>query len=83
MTCKIDVVLISCGKMRLKDFKIEINSHSIFLFLFITIFLGMNLSPVSAATIDIASGLQNSDIQTLIDGSQQGDTINFIGILII
>ena len=65
--------------MRLKDFKIEINSHSIFLFLFITIFLGMNLSPVSAATIDVASGLQNSDIQTLIDGSQQGDTINFIG----
>jgi len=79
MTCKIDVVLISCGKMRLKDFKTEINSHSIFLFLIITIFLGMSLSPVSAATIDIASGLQNSDIQTLIDGSQQGDTINFIG----
>ena len=65
--------------MSLKDFKIEINSSLVFLFLLIIILIGLNISPVSAATIDIASGLQNSDIQTLIDGSQQGDTINFIG----
>ncbi|MFZ0441588.1 MAG: right-handed parallel beta-helix repeat-containing protein [Methanobacterium sp.] len=65
--------------MSLKDFKIEINSRLVFLFLLIIIFIGLNISTVSAATIDIASGLQNSDIQTLIDGSQQGDTINFIG----
>jgi len=48
--------------MCLKDFKIEINSTIVFLFLLITIFNGLNISPVSAATIDIASGLQNSDI---------------------
>ena len=65
--------------MSLKDFKIEINSSLVFLFMLIIIFIGLNISTVSAATIDIDSGLQNSDIQTLIDGSQQGDTINFIG----
>jgi parallel beta-helix repeat protein len=37
------------------------------------------MSPASAATINIAPGLQNYDIQNLINGSTQGDTINFLG----
>ena len=47
--------------MSLNDFKIEINSSLVFLFLLIIILIGLNISPVSAATIDIASGLQNSE----------------------
>ena len=64
--------------MNLDPFK-NINYRSIFLLLFIAIFLGINLNPVSAATVNVTSGLQNYDIQALIDGAQAGDTINFMG----
>lgn len=64
--------------MSLNLFK-DINVVTIFLLLFIAIFLGVNMNPVSAATINVSSGLQNYDIQTLIDGAQAGDTINFAG----
>lgn len=64
--------------MNLDSFK-NINSRSIFLLLFIAIFLGINLNPVSAATVNVTSGLQNYDIQALIDGAQAGDTIDFMG----
>jgi parallel beta-helix repeat protein len=64
--------------MSLDSFK-NINFCSIFLLLSIVIFLGIILNPVSAATINVSSGLQNYDIQSLIDGAQSGDTINFMG----
>ena len=64
--------------MSLNPFK-KINFISILLLIFIAIFLGMSMNPVSAATINVSSGLQNYDIQTLIDGAQAGDTINFAG----
>ncbi len=66
--------------MSSNDSKIKINCHSILSLLFILIFLlTINISPVSAVSIDIVQGLQNYDIQTLIDGSHNGDTINFTG----
>ncbi len=55
------------------------NIRSILLSLSIIIFICSNISTVSAATINIAPGLQNNEIQSLINGSNQGDTINFLG----
>ncbi len=55
------------------------NLSQVFLLLSIIILISTNISPASAATINIAPGLQNYDIQTLINGSNQGDTINFLG----
>jgi len=62
-----------------KKIKVLMNIRSILLLLSIIIFISTNMSPASAATINIAPGLQNYDIQTLINGSNQGDTINFLG----
>ncbi len=64
--------------MSLNSFK-NINSCSIFLLVSVVIFLGISVNPVSAATINVTSGLQNYDIQALIDGAQAGDTVNFMG----
>lgn len=64
--------------MSLNPFK-NINHSSIFLLLFIAIFFGINLNTVSAATINVDPGLQNYDIQTLINEAHSGDTINFTG----
>ena len=55
------------------------NLRSILLLLSIIIFIGSNMPTASAATINIAPGLQNSQIQSMINGSNQGDTINFLG----
>jgi hypothetical protein len=65
--------------MNSKKIKEILNLRSILLLLSIIIFISTNMSPASAATINIAPGLQNYDIQTLINGSNQGDTINFLG----
>ena len=64
--------------MSLNSFKNR-NSCLICLLLFIAVFLVISLNPVSAATINVSSGLQNYDIQALIDGAHSGDTINFMG----
>lgn len=56
-----------------------VNLHSILLSLSIIIFICSNITTVSAATINIAPGLQNNEIQSLINASNQGDTINFMG----
>jgi parallel beta-helix repeat protein len=37
------------------------------------------ISPVSSATINIDSNLNNQDIQLLIDNANHGDTFNFVG----
>lgn len=41
------------------------------------IFLGMNLAPVMASNITVSSGMQNSDVQNLINNAKTGDTLNF------
>ena len=56
-----------------------INLRSTLLLLSIIIFISSNVSTASAATINVTSGLQNNEIQSLINGSNQGDTINFLG----
>ena len=64
--------------MSLDSFK-NINFYSIFLLVSVVVFLGISVNPVSAATINVTSGLQNYDIQALIDGAHAGDTIDFMG----
>ena len=56
-----------------------LNLRSILISLSIIIFICSNITTVSAATINIAPGLQNNEIQNLINGSNQGDTIKFLG----
>jgi parallel beta-helix repeat protein len=65
--------------MKSEKIKKIMNLRSIVLLLSIIIFININMSTASATTIKIAPGLQNYDIQTLINGSNQGDTIKFMG----
>ena len=51
----------------------------LFSLLIIMICVGMNLNPVSSTDINISQGLNNTDIQTIINGAHSGDTINFTG----
>lgn len=55
------------------------NFRKLLLLLSIIIFIGSNVPTVSAATINVDPGLQNYEIQKLINGSHQGDTISFLG----
>jgi uncharacterized repeat protein (TIGR01451 family) len=55
-----------------------INKYLILSFVVLSIF-GSGIASASAATITVASGLNNTQIQTIIDGSQSGDTIQFLG----
>lgn len=41
--------------------------------------IGSGMSSASAATVNVAPGLSNTDIQAIIDGAQTGDTIQFLG----
>jgi uncharacterized repeat protein (TIGR01451 family) len=41
--------------------------------------LGSGVSSVSAATVNVDSGLNNAQIQTIIDNANSGDTIQFLG----
>lgn len=41
--------------------------------------LGSGISSASAATVTVADGLNNTEIQTIIDGAQSGDTVKFLG----
>lgn len=41
--------------------------------------LGSGVSSASAATVTVASGLNNTQIQTIIDNANSGDTIEFLG----
>ena len=41
--------------------------------------LGSGISSASAATVDVNAGLDNSQIQALIDSANSGDTIQFLG----
>ena len=41
--------------------------------------IGSGISSASAATVTVANGLDNSQIQAIIDGAQSGDTIQFLG----
>ena len=41
--------------------------------------IGSGISGASAATVNVATGLDNSQIQAIIDGAQSGDTIQFLG----
>jgi len=41
--------------------------------------LGSGVSSASAATVTVASGLNNTQIQTIIDNANSGDTIQFLG----
>ncbi len=41
--------------------------------------LGSGVSSASAATVNVASGLNNTQIQTIIDNANSGDTIQFLG----
>ncbi len=47
--------------------------------LIITSILGSGISSASAATVDVSAGLDNSQIQALIDSANSGDTIQFLG----
>ena len=40
---------------------------------------GSGISSASAATVNVDAGLNNADIQTLIDNANSGDTIQFLG----
>jgi len=55
-----------------------INKFLILSFVVLSIF-GSGIASASAATVTVASGLNNTQIQTIIDGSQSGDTIEFLG----
>lgn len=59
--------------MRLK----KTNTRPILSLVCLIIFLGMNLAPIIAANITVNSGMQNSDIQSLINNAKSGDTLNF------
>ena len=41
--------------------------------------LGSGVSSASAATVTVASGLNNTQIQTIIDNANSGDTVQFLG----
>lgn len=41
--------------------------------------LGSGVSSASAATVDVKSGLNNTEIQTIIDNANSGDTLQFLG----
>lgn len=41
--------------------------------------LGSGMSSASAATVNVASGLNNTQIQTIIDNANSGDTLKFLG----
>lgn len=43
------------------------------------ILFGMNLAPAAAANITVNSGMNNSNIQNVINNANAGDTINFNG----
>ncbi len=55
-----------------------INKYLVLCFIVLSIF-GSGIASASAATVNVASGLNNTQIQTIIDGSQSGDTIQFLG----
>jgi uncharacterized repeat protein (TIGR01451 family) len=55
-----------------------INKFLILSFVVLSIF-GSGIASASAATVTVASGLNNTQIQAIIDGSQSGDTIQFLG----
>ena len=55
-----------------------VNKYLVLSFVILSIF-GSGIGSVSAATVTVASGLNNTQIQTIIDGSQSGDTIQFLG----
>jgi uncharacterized repeat protein (TIGR01451 family) len=46
---------------------------------FILAIFGSGIASVSAATVTVNSGLNNTQIQAIIDGSNSGDTIQFLG----
>lgn len=46
---------------------------------FILAILGSGIASVSAATVTVNSSLNNTQIQAIIDGSNSGDTIQFLG----
>lgn len=48
-------------------------------FLIMVSILGSGVSSASAATVNVASGLNNTQIQGLIDNANSGDTIQFLG----
>lgn len=56
----------------------SISFHILFS-VFLIFIMGNFIGPASAATINVTDGLQNSDIQAIIDSSNVGDTLNFLG----
>lgn len=56
----------------------RINKCLMLSFVVLAIF-GSGIASASAATVTVASGLNNTQIQAIIDGSNSGDTIQFLG----
>jgi uncharacterized repeat protein (TIGR01451 family) len=52
---------------------------SLLVFLVFLSIIGSGISSASAATVTVKDGATNTEIQSIIDGAQSGDTIKFLG----